>query len=508
MAVLKLRKPREPFVDEPEKYLLKPKPSSDLFARAMKGGWWIFGSRIIQQLMAMIRLVVLARVLKPEDFGLLALAQLAISILNQFSATGFSVALIQKNAQIEDYLNSAWTFGIIRGIVLYCILFIAAPFVAIFFNSPDVTPIIRVIGISAIFTPFYNIGIIFFQKELDFKKQSIFTNLGTAANVTVAIVLAFIYKSVWALVAGQFASMIVRLICSYALHSYRPRLQLKWDKIREMWKFGKHIMVNSIIDFFCLEGDDVILGKMLGIHVLGLYRYAYKVSNMMATEIGDLVGRVSFPTFSKLQDNLEKLRAGYVKSSQVVMLIVCPISGGLIILAHELILVVFGIEWIEMATAMQILCLLGVAKCNQGASVLYSMNRPDVTVWISSLRFITIVLTIYPLTKMFGMAGTAASVTFSAYLFFPVQLYYVKQLIGHPFRDYIKLLSLPVLATLCMMLVVFFTRISFEEIGILTLILLITVGALSYCIFILSLVRFYKEYNLAEIIKNLAGGLK
>jgi len=484
------------------------KASSGLFKRAVKGGWWIFASRMTQQAMAMVRLVVLTNLLTPADFGLLGYALLTISILNQFSMTGFNVALVQKKSDIEDYLSSAWTFGLIRGAVLYILLFFIAPYVAVFFKSPQVTLIIRVVGLSAIITSFNNIGTIFFQKDLDFRRQYIFTNLGTMANVTVAIILAVIYKSVWALVAGQLTGMVIRCILSYVLHTYRPSLKLNWARIKEMWEYGKHIMVSTILQFGCLEGDDILLGKMLGANALGLYRIAYKISNMMATEISDLIGRVAFPAFSKVQDDIAKLRAGYVKASQVVLLVVFPISGGLIVLANELIWVVFGPEWIEMAASMQILCLLGIAKSNQGGSVLYSMKRPDIIKWLTVLRFSLIVLSIYPLTKMFGMAGTAASVTFSSLLIPPIVLYYMKKLIGHPIREYIKLVSLPLLATVCMMWIVHFTRMHFDQVGILSLFLLIAVGVVSYSLLILVLERFYKEYNLAEIVRNLLGGLK
>jgi len=484
------------------------KASPDIFKRAVRGGWWVLGSRLVQQTMAMARLIVLARILTPDDFGLLALALLTISILNQFSVTGFNVALVQKKSNIEDYLSSAWTFGLIRGAVLYGILFVLAPFVAIFFDSPDVTMIIRVIGISAILTSFNNIGTIFFQKELDFKKQFIFTNLGTLTDVTVAIVLAVIYESVWSLVAGQISGMFVRCILSYILHSYRPRLQLDWEKIADMWNYGKHIMVTSILKFFCLEGDDIFLGKMLGTHTLGLYRYAYKISNMVATEIRDVIGGVSFPAFAKLQNDLEKLKAGYVKTLQVITLVTYPIAGGIVILAHELIIVILGVKWFDMASAMQILCVLGAAKCMQGGTVFNSLNRPDISAKISTIRLSLIIITIYPLTKKFDMSGTALSVTVSSLLIVPISLYYVNKLIGHRMRDYVGLISLPLISTLIMMLTVYQVRLCFDDIGLLSLFILIGVGGFSYCIYVLLLSRFYKEYDLAEIAGNLMKGLK
>ena len=242
--------------------------------------------------------------------------------------------------------------------------------------------------------------------------------------------------------------------------------------------------------------------------MLGLYRIAYKISNMVATDIANLVGRVSFPAFSKLQDDVEKMKAGYVKSSQLVMLTVCPVSGGLIVLANELILVVYGYKWLEMASAMQILCLLGIAKSNQSASVLLSMNKPNIIKWLTVLRFAMIVISIYPLTKLYGMAGTAASVTFSSILLFPPLQYYMKKLIGYQARDFVKLVSLPILATLGMMWTVLLVRLFITDINIFTLIVLVMVGVISYPLFVLGLVRFYKEYNLPEIARNLIGGLK
>jgi len=429
-------------------------------------------------------------------------------VLNQFTAVGFRKALVQRKNEIKTYLDSAWTLGIIRGLVLYAILFLSAPLAAYFFESPQAVTLIRVIGFSMIINAFANIGTVIFQKELDFKKSCLLLNSGTFADATVAIILTVIFRDVWALVAGQLVGAVTRCALSYALHPYRPRLSFDLGKISELWEFGRHVMATSILKFFIMQGDDIFLAKMLGAYTLGLYRYAYKISNLVATEIGDIVSSVTFPAFSKLQDDIKKLKDGYIKTIQLVSLITYPVAGGIVILSHELIIVVFGVKWFEMASTMQILCILGVAKCMQGGVVFNSLKRPDISVRISIIRLALIVISIYPLTRLFGMPGTALSVTISSLAIIPFLLYYVKKFIAHSPIDFVGIVSLPLIATLAMMNTVFLARLCFDNIGIIALLILITVGAISYCVYVMLLAKFYREYHLVEIIRNLRKGLK
>ena len=187
-------------------------PNDRLSKRVVRGGAWVFALRIVNQGLSIIKLIILARILSPEDFGLMGIALLTMSSLEMFSQTGFQAALIQKKENVDAYLNSAWTIMIIRGLVLFGILYIIAPYVAVFFNSPQAQPIIRVIGFSILFLAFSNIGIIYFQKDLEFNKQFMYQLSGTVVDFVVAISVVVIFKNVWALVFGLLAGNFARFI--------------------------------------------------------------------------------------------------------------------------------------------------------------------------------------------------------------------------------------------------------------------------------------------------------
>ena len=150
---------------------INPEPLSK---RVIRGGVWVLALRILNRSLGFIRTIILARLLAPADFGLLGIAMLSISTLETFSQTGFQTALIQKKDNIESYLDTAWTVSAIRGLLLFLILFLSAPIIAEFFNSPQAVLIIRVVALSTLLSGLRNIGVVYFQKELEFKKQFLY----------------------------------------------------------------------------------------------------------------------------------------------------------------------------------------------------------------------------------------------------------------------------------------------------------------------------------------------
>jgi len=217
-------------------------PGERLSQRVVHAGFWAFALRITDRLFGLARTIVLARVLSPNDFGLFGISLLALSALNTFSQTGFQAALVQKKGNIKPYLDTAWTVQVIRGFVLAGILFGIAPYVASFFGEPMAAPLLRVLGLSAVFQGLTNIGVVYFQKELEFHKRFIYMFSGTLADLGVAIPAALILRNAWALVFGLLAGNLVRMTVSYFIHPYRPRVWLDGPKVKELYTFGKWIL--------------------------------------------------------------------------------------------------------------------------------------------------------------------------------------------------------------------------------------------------------------------------
>jgi O-antigen/teichoic acid export membrane protein len=458
------------------------KQPESLSKRIVRGGIWVFALRITNRALGFIRTIILARLLAPHDFGLLGIAMLAIATLETFSQTGFQSALIQKKKNVESYLDTAWTVSAIRGIFLFLILFSSAPVIAKFFNSPQATLVIKVIAVSTLLSGFRNIGIIFFQKELEFNKQFIYEFSGTLVDITVAISLAFILRNVWALVWGGLAANFVRVFMSYIIHPYRPRIKFEKEKFKKLFDYGKWVLGSSILVFLITQGDDIFVGKMLGVTALGLYQMAYLISNLPATEITHVISQVTFPAYSKLQDDLPKLRDAYLKVLQLTAFISIPLAGGIFILAPEFTKIFLGDKWMPMVPAIQILVLAGLVRSISATTgpMFQAVGKPEIITKWQPVRLFVLFALIYPFTIQWGILGTSLAVLLgnliSAIGFSVKVVKITKCKVG----SFLKKIILPSINTLAVISIIVILKNTFTAVRTSELILLIGISMLIY----------------------------
>jgi len=479
------------------------KPSESLSQQAVRGGIWIFALRITNKLLRLVRTVILARVLAPHDFGLMGIALLAMVILETFSHTGFNIALIQKKGNIEEYLDTAWVVQVIRGIILFGILLAAAPFVAAFFNTPRATDIVRVIAISVLFKGFTNIGTIYFQKNFEFNKLFVHLISTTIADLAVAIPAALILRSVWALVFGLVASHLVGCIMSYIMSPFRPRMNIDWKKFRELFGFGRWILGSGILVFLITQGDDAFVGKILGATALGFYLMAYTLSNLAATEISEALSIVAIPTYSKIQDNLNKLKDAYLKVLQLTAFISIPISGGIFILAPELTSTFLGDKWMAMVPAMQALALAGLVRsiASTTVPVFYAAGKPKIETKWQIIRLLVLAALIYPFSIKWGILGASIAVLLSIFASNIGFSFMVIRITKCGAKNFNKLIILPLINGIIIVLSIFVLKTYINATGILSLLLLVCAGILIY----LGITYFfdrYLNYGMQSLIKE------
>jgi len=427
------------------------KPLSHL---VVKSGFWVFGSRVIERSFYITRLIILARILDPHDFGLLGIAMVTMLTLENFSQTGFQAALIQKKENIEEYLNSAWTVGIIRGSILLIILYFVAPYVAIFFKIPQAEPIIRVIGFSILLQAFTNIGIIYFQKELEFNKQFIYQISGTLIDFVVAVSAALLLRSVWALVFGLLAGNATRLVVSYFIHPYRPRLSSDFGKAKELFGFGKWLLGSSILVFLITQGDDFFVGKLLGATMLGFYQMAYKISNTPTTEITHAISQITFPTYSKLQENISKLREVYLKTLQLTTLLSFPLAGLIFILAPDFTKIFLGEKWMPMVPVMQVLVLFGIIRSIAATvgPLFQGLGKPQFNTKLQFAQLILLSILIYPFYVRWGLLGVSFAVVLAALIANLGSVYLIVKITRCEIHNFIRVLTIPLISVAIMVL--------------------------------------------------------
>lgn len=470
---------------------------------------WVFLLRIAEQLLNFSKLLILARFLAPSDFGLMGIAFLTMSILETFSQTGFYQALIHKKNNIIPYLDDVWTASVLRGFILFFILFLIAPHAAIFFDSPEAEIIIRAIGITIIFKSCTNIGVIYFQKELEFNRQFVYQLSKTLTDFVVSIIAVLLIRNTWALVYGTLAGSLMMCIVSYLIHPYRPKISLNVRNIKELSGYGKWVMGSTILVFLITEGDDIFVGKLLSTSALGLYQMAYRFSNISTTEITHVISQVTFPFYSKIQDDISRLRDIYLKVFQIITFLSCPITGLTIVLAPDFTRIFLGDEWLQMVLPMQILAISGFLRSIGAISgnLFYAVGKTKIDTKLQAIRLFILGALIYPLTIKWGLAGTSTAVLISFLLsdigFSIISL----KLIRCGIKRYIYLLIIPLIATLFSSIILLVIKSRIMEMNIYEFIL-VSVSGVSIYILTLFLIDKKSNYNILLLLKEYVINLK
>jgi lipopolysaccharide exporter len=477
--------------------------------RAIKSGFWAGLLRVAEKGFITIRLIFLARILAPRDFGLIGITLLIISILETFSQTGFQEALIQKKEKVENFLDVAWTILALRGFVLFNMLFFAAPYFSSFFNVPEAIPIIRTISFVILLNGLNNIAVVYFQKELQFNKQFLFQLSGVFADFIVSISAAIILKNVWALVFGVLACYLTRFIVSYLILPYRPRINFDLKKGKELFGFGKWIFGSTVLIFMIMQGSDIFVGKILGVAALGFYQIAYRLSNIPATEISNVISKVTFPAYSKLQNDMLKLKEGFYKTVQFTVFISMPLTGGIFILAPQFVMIFLGPKWMPIITAMQILVFWGMIRsiASTMSPIFNALALVKIVTLLSALKLIILAILIYPLTINFGIVGTSIAVLISSICITPITCYIViKRIFKSSFVYFLKItLLIPAISTILMVSILSLSVIRSDSLP--NFILLVFSGASIYLLSCYVLDRYLK-YGMIDNLKLVRAGLK
>ncbi len=427
-----------------------------------------------------------------------------MATLVTFSETGFESALIQKKKNIESYLDVAWTILIIRGFVLFILLYLISPYAAIFFNAPEAESIIKVIGLSLLLQAFKNIGIIYFMKELEFRKQFVYQFSGVFADFIVAVSSVFIFRNVWAIVFGLLAGNLALLVVSYIIHPYRPHLSLDIKKTRELNNYGKWIFGSSILGFMLTQGDDIIVGKILGINALGFYQMAYKISNMPSTEIANILMNITLSLYSKLQDEIQVLKETFLKILQLTNFFSFPIAGLIFIMSSDFTMIFLGEKWMPMVAAIKVLVLWGVIRGMFGTMipVFMAIGKPAIVTKLQTVQLILMFIFILPLTKKWDIVGASMAVFLSAFIMFFVRNHILIMTIKCRYYEFYKLTLFPLITTVVSMLFTFYFNLFFVyQSNIYYFVVSIGIFLMAY-IFSNYIIDKYSNYGMWLILKE------
>lgn len=418
-----------------------------LRARVSRGLFWEGGAALVGQGLSFLVSLLLARLLTPEYFGLLAIANLAIQSLVFFQELGFSSALIYRQKDVEAAANTAhWTI-LASSALLYLVAFVSAPLVAQFFHSPESMPVLRVLALTMVINSFSRVPYTLLTKELDFRKKVLPELTASLIGNLAALLLAWVGWRVWALVAGELISALLVTLLVYAVSPWRPRLQFVRSIFHELFGYGKHIAVSQVLIFGITNIDDMFVGRMLGQAALGQYGLAYKISNTPATNITRVVNRVTFPAYSILQASQERLRSAFFRQVRFVGALAMPIGVATVIFAHDFVYAVLNESWAPAIVPMQILAVYGVIRsvaANMGV-IFQAGGKPQWLTGIAVWRLITMALLLYPFISRGGLVGVSLLSAGVAAVDFIIAAFLVDKILDARMVTYARILG-PMLA--------------------------------------------------------------
>jgi lipopolysaccharide exporter len=409
-----------------------------------KGAAWMMLLKLVERSIGLLSVLILARLLTPADFGLVAMATSVVALTELMGAFGFDTALIQRQSVDRTHYDTAWTFNVLFGAAISLLVLAMALPAADFFNDPRLKWVLPVLSLGALAGGFENIGTVNFRKDLNFSQEFRFLVAKKIIAFAVTVCLALTFRSYWALVGGIVTGKLCAVLISYRVHPYRPRFSLAASQ--ELFHFSKWLFISNLVLFLQNTSANFILGRTVGAHALGIYSVAAELAVLPSTELVAPINRAAFPAYSRLSQDLPDLRSKFLNVFGTIAVVAFPFSIGLACVA------LLGPQWGQAVPLLQIFTVCGLASALQSNLyvVIVAMGKPKLNTLMSAGMLIVYLPVLVAATISFGVLGAAwAHCIMSIVVLVPLHIVFLR-LTGLRPKEYFGTLWRPCLASLTM----------------------------------------------------------
>jgi len=383
---------------------------------AGRGALWNLGGGLWQTVVRLSASTVLARVLTPTDFGILGMAMLALTFIQSVGALAMNTGIIAKKQVDQDDLCTAfWTNAGVQ-LFLFVATFAAAPLVASFFRTPELTWVVRAVSITFLFSAASSVSATLLRRRLQFGPMIIINGIGAVTASGLAIVFSVLFNlRYWSLVLASVTAEFVMASGRVLYARWRPTRRFSRASFRYLFRYGINGLGESITNYFHHNVDYWLVGRLLGAKVLGLYEFAYRIPHLLHIRVARPVGSVVFPTLSKVQANDDQLMAGCCKAAKYIAFLTFPALGGLAALARPTVRLLWGDAWLPVVLPLQILCFVAAVRsaAQPVNSIFFCKNRPDIPFKFGLARLGLTVTAVGTLAYLFGLPGVAVGMAVS-----------------------------------------------------------------------------------------------
>jgi O-antigen/teichoic acid export membrane protein len=334
----------------------------DLRQKTVAGIGWTFTAQFGRQGTLFLISIVLARLLTPEDFGLLGMIIVFTGFLTLFTEMGFGAALIQREELSDGHYDSVFWLNLGMGVLLTALFIIFSPLIASFYREPDLTPLIRVISINFIFTALGIVQKTILQREMNFRKIAVIEIIAVLVGGALAINMALSGLGVWSLIFQILVASAVASVALWWQSHWRPHFSFDRRAVSDLWGFSSNLLGFSIVNYWTRNADNLLIGRFMGSESLGLYTRAYSTMLMPLSQVTNVLSRVMFPALSRVQHDKIRVKRIYLRSIAMIALVTFPMMLGLFVVAEDFVLAVYGAQWSGITTVLQIFCLVGMLQ--------------------------------------------------------------------------------------------------------------------------------------------------
>lgn len=341
--------------------------------------------RWIDRLIGITSTFILARILVPDDFGIVAMSSVVVAFADIIFDLGINIALIQRKNPSQAYYNTAWTLRIIQVGCVASFLMILAPFAADYYKDPRVTSAVQIMALSLMVSSFENVGIVNFQKELRFIDDAKYVLFKRLVMFMMTITLTLVLQSYWGMLLGALCGRLAATIRSYMVHPMRPRLAL--SEFRSIFGISQWVMVKNISSFLDRKLHIFLVGGMVKTSVTGGYTLASEISDVPGSDLLAPINRVLFPAFARAKDNLRELTNLLLRAQSIQVMVTFPACVGFVLTAHEFVPVALGEKWSFIVPFIQVLALSNIiqsinSSANYVLTVIGKIRLLALTSWI------------------------------------------------------------------------------------------------------------------------------
>ncbi len=392
-----------------------------LRSQFLSGVRWTGASQVLQQVLNLGSSVIMARLLAPEDFGLFAMACVFTGIVYSVLEMGLGAALIQRRDVSPLHISSVFWLNIAVGMLMTGIGIGCSWAIASFYQTPTIQPLVAMLSLNYCIYSLSSTQTALLRRQMQFQQLELRNLFGQFVGICSAIALAFWGFGVWSLVFRVLITTVTNTITLWSIANWRPTLQFSWKHLRELLGFSNDVLGTNLLLYIGQNTDNLLIGRFVGASALGYYNLSYRLMTLPVQSLNQVLSKVTFPVMSRLQEDRRKLQQLWFRATKVLSALIVPLMLGLMILAPELVQVVYGPKWLPAAPVLQILAIVGITKSLTGFSstVLLCVGQSRLRLQLSFFS-VTLAVISFIVGLPFGIQGVAtgfavANITATSY---------------------------------------------------------------------------------------------